>query len=64
MSNNNKRRETLAHHLQEKFRVAADDSLEQGVPVSGLFGDGLAKCKGVTAGIGLRQVKVMGRNGC
>lgn len=50
-------------HLQEEFGVAADGGLEKGIPVGGLLGDGLAECKGVTAGVGLCQVKMMSGNG-
>lgn len=64
MMNRHKVTQIRWNNLQEKFRVAADDSLEQSVPVSGLLGDRLAECKRVAAGISLCQVKVMGSNGC
>lgn len=50
------------YHLQEEFGVAADGSLEKGIPVGGLLGDRLAECKGVAAGVSLCQVKMMGGN--
>lgn len=59
-----KKEDASAHHLQEKLGVSADDSLEQGIPVGGLLGDGLAECKGVAAGVGLGQVKMVSSNGC
>lgn len=49
--------------LQEELGLAADDSLDERVAVSGLLGDGLAERKGIAAGLGRGEVEVVGGDG-
>jgi hypothetical protein len=51
-------------HLQEEFRVAAHDGLDQRITIGRLLGNRLAKCKRVTASIRISEVKVVSGNGC
>ena len=50
-------------HLQEEFRIATDDCLDQRIPVRGLLGHGLAERKGIAAGVIRSEVKMM-RSDC
>lgn len=53
----------MVRHLQEELGLAADGGLDERVAVRGLLGDRLAEGKGVAAGLGRREVEVVGGDG-
>lgn len=54
---------SLRDDSQEELGVAADGSLDEGIPVSRLLRDGLAESKGIAASVVAGKVEVVGSDG-